>query len=132
VEIQALAVTAWSAWARGAKDEALRQMGRAAEMEDGTEKSVVTLGPLSPARELLGEMLLAMNEPTQALEQFEATLKKEPQRFNALYGAAHAAQLAGSREKSRRYFGELLRVCAHPDKPLRPELAQAQQALLRQ
>ena len=58
VEIQALAVAAWSALAVGAKEEALRQMESAAEMEEGTEKSVVTPGPLSPARELLGEMFL--------------------------------------------------------------------------
>ncbi len=67
-------------------------MKSAAELEDGTEKSAVTPGPLAPARELLGEMLLEMNEPAHALEQFEATLTKEPRRFRALYGAAHAAQ----------------------------------------
>ena len=111
VEIQALAVAAWSALAMGAKEEALRQMESAAEMEDRTEKSVITPGPLSPARELMGEMLLDMNEPARALEQFEATLKKEPRRFNSLYGAAHAAQLSGSRDTSQRYFRELLRVC---------------------
>jgi hypothetical protein len=130
VEIQALAVAAWSALATGAKEEALRQMESAAEMEDRTEKSVVTPGPLSPARELVGEMLLVMNEPTRALEQFEATLKKEPRRFNALYGAAHAAQLSGSRDTSQQYFRELLRVCAHSDKPARSELKVAELSIL--
>jgi hypothetical protein len=130
VEIQALAVAAWSALATGAQEEALRQMESAADMEDRTEKSAVTPGPLSPARELTGEMLLVMNEPTKALEQFEATLKKEPQRFNALYGAAHAAQLSGRRDTSQRYFRELLRVCAHSDKPARSELKEAEQAIL--
>jgi hypothetical protein len=130
VEIQALAVAAWSALASGSKEEALRQMESAAEMEDRTEKSVVTPGPLSPARELFGEMLLVVNEPIQALEQFEATLKKEPRRFNALYGAAHAAQLSGSRDTSQRYFRELLRVCAHSDQPARPELVEAERSIL--
>ena len=54
VEIQALAVAAWSALAAGEKEEALRQMESAAELEDGTEKSAVTPGPLSPARDLPG------------------------------------------------------------------------------
>ena len=130
VEIQALAVAAWSALTTGTKDEALRQMESAAEMEDRTEKSVVTPGPVSPARELVGEMLLVMNEPTKALEQFEATLTKEPRRFNSLYGAAHAAQLSGSRDTSQKYFRELLRVCAHSDKPARSELKEAQQSIL--
>ena len=130
VEIQATAVAAWSALAAGKKEEALRQMESAAELEDGTEKSAVTPGPLSPARELLGEMLLEMNEPTKALEQFEATLKKEPRRFRSLYGAAHAAQLSGSRDSSQKYFRELLSVCAHSDKPGRSELQEAERSIL--
>jgi hypothetical protein len=129
VEIQEIAVRAWAALAAGKKDEALRQMSLAAELEDATEKSAVTPGPLAPARELLGEMLLEMNEPAQALEQFEATLKKEPGRFRALKGAAYAAQLSGNRDASQRYFRELLRVCGHADKPGRAELLEAQKAI---
>ena len=125
VEIQQLAVLAWAELADGQGKAALGQMQSAAELEDGTEKSAVTPGPLAPARELLAEMLLQMNEPAQALEQFEATLKKEPRRFRSLYGAAHAAQLSGNREASQRYFRELLQVCARADKPMRSELKEA-------
>ena len=128
VEIEALAVAAWTALAAGVEEEALRQMESAAELEDGTEKSAVTPGPLSPARELLGEMFLEMNEPSKAFEQFAATLKREPRRFRSLYGAAHAAQLSGSRELSQRYFRELLMVCVRSDKPARPELEEAVKA----
>jgi hypothetical protein len=128
VEIQEVTVRAWAALAEGRKDEALRQMKSAAQLEDGTEKSAVTPGPLAPARELLGEMLLEIKEPAQALEQFEATLTKEPRRFRSLYGAAFAAQLSGSREVSQRYFGELLKVCEHADKPGRTEVLDAQRA----
>ena len=106
-------------------------MESAAEIEDSTEKSAITPGPLSPARELVGEMLLVMNEPARALQQFEATLKKEPGRFNSLYGAARAAQLSGSADTSQMYFRELLRVCAHSDKPERSELKEAEQSTLR-
>jgi hypothetical protein len=129
VEIQELEVEAWAKLAEGKKEKALWQMKSAAELEDATEKSAVTPGPLAPARELLGEMLLVMKEPTQALEQFEATLTKEPARFRALYGAGRAAQLSGSREASQRYFGELLKVCAHADKPGRAEILEAQRAV---
>ena len=107
------------------KEAALQQMKSAAELEDGTEKSAVTPGPLAPARELLGEMLLEMKEPAQALEQFETTLTKEPGRFRALYGAARAAQVSGNSKASHRYFGRLLEVCADADKPERAEIAQA-------
>jgi hypothetical protein len=130
VEIQGLEVGAWSALAEGKKEEALRQMKRAAGLEDGTEKSAVTPGPLAPARELLGEMLLEMNEPAQALEQFEATLKNEPGRLRSLYGAAHAAQLSGSRDTSQRYFRELVKRCARADKPGRSEVQEAERAIL--
>src|SRR5882762_6124509 len=130
VEIQEFAVRAWAALSAGKKEEALRQMEWAAELEDGTEKSAVTPGPLAPARELLGEMLLEMKEPAQALEQFEATLKKEPGRLRALYGAAQAAQLSGSRDTSQRYFREVLKVCGRADKPGRSEVTEAQQAIL--
>jgi hypothetical protein len=132
VEIQATAVAAWSALVTGKSEEALRQMDSAAKLEDATEQSAVTPGPLSPARELLGEMLLEMNEPGEALVQFEATLKKEPRRFRSLYGAARAAQLSGSRDASQKYFRELLSVCAHSDKLGRPEIKEARESLAKQ
>jgi tetratricopeptide (TPR) repeat protein len=125
VEIQRRAVSAWSLLTEGHKDDALREMKAAAELEDSTEKSVMTPGPLAPSRELLGEMLLQMNQPGPALEQFEATLKREPNRFRALYGAARAAQLKGDREASHRYFRGLLKVCERAEKPGRKEIAEA-------
>jgi hypothetical protein len=129
VEIQEVEVGAWAALAQGKKQEALRQMKLATELEDGTEKSAVTPGPLAPARELLGEMLLEMDEPARALEQFQATLKKEPGRFRSIYGAARASQLSGRREGSQRYIRELLKVCEHADNPGRAEIAEAKAAI---
>jgi hypothetical protein len=122
-------VRAWAAYADKKNDDALRQMKAAAELEDGTEKSAVTPGPLAPARELLGEMFLEMNKPDLAFEQFELTLKKEPGRFRSLSGAAQAAKLRGSREESKKYFRELLAVCAHADTPARPEIAEPRSAI---
>jgi tetratricopeptide (TPR) repeat protein len=132
VEIQELEVEAWAALAehKENKEAALRKMKSAAELEDGTEKSAVTPGPLAPARELLAEMMLETNEPAQALEQFEATLKKEPGRFRALYGAGRAAKLSGNNEASQKYFRELMKVCEHADTPGRPEILEAKKAIL--
>ena len=130
VEIQEVAVRAWAALVEGKKEEALRRMKLAAEMEDGTEKSAVTPGPLAPAGELLGEMLLEMNEPAQALEQFEATLRKEPGRFRALYGAARAAKASGKQDMSRNYVREMLKNCIRGDKPGRLETAQMEGVIL--
>jgi len=115
--------------AEGKKEEGLKQIESAALLEDGTEKSAVTPGPLAPARELFGEMLLQVNQPGAALGQFEETLKREPGRFRALYGAGHAAQLSGNPQGSREYFRELLKVCEHADQPGRSELQEAAKAV---
>jgi tetratricopeptide (TPR) repeat protein len=129
VEIEQREIEAWAAMAQGDKPGALRQMESAAKLEDGTEKSAITPGPLAPARELLGDMYLIANQPESALAQFEATLKKEPGRFRTLYGAAKAAQLAGRTEGSRRYFSKLLKTCEKGDHPGRTELQQAEKAI---
>ncbi len=130
VGIERQEVNAWTSLALQQKDLALKMMRDAVQMEDGTDKSAITPGPLAPARELLGEMLLELNEPKQALEQFEATLRKEPNRFRALYGAARSAQLSGNSAASHRYFRELLKVCEHADqKPGRAELIEAKRAI---
>ena len=91
----------------------------------------MTPGPLAPARELLGEMLLQMEKPAEALQAFEATLKKEPNRFRALSGAIRAATLAGQGDRAREHAQTLLKVCAKADAPGRPELAEARKLVAR-
>lgn len=125
VDIQRQEVSAWLAFAEGDSQGALSGMRAAAEQEDKTEKSVVTPGPLAPARELLAELLLDLNRPSEAIKDFEATLTKEPNRFRALYGAGEAARLAGDRSTAQSYFRKLLKVAEHADKPERRELAEA-------
>ncbi len=128
VEIQRRAAEAWVLYAEGKKDEALSAMRAAADMEDATEKAAVSPGPLAPARELLGEMLLASSKPDEALKAFEASMAKEPNRFRGLHGAIRSAQAAGKTELARKYQQRLLEVCEKADKPGRPELAAARQA----
>jgi len=129
VEIQEVEVRAWAMLADGDKEGALREMESAAALEDGTEKSAVTPGPLAPARELTGEMLLATSQPRPALAQFETSIKKEPRRFRSLYGAGHAARLSGNNAASQKYFRELLKVCERSDNPGRTELQEAKKAI---
>jgi len=93
--------------------------------EDATEKNAVTPGPLAPARELLGDMLLDLKKPAEALVEYEATMKKEPNRFRGVYGAAKAASLSGDRAKAKAYYAQLLDICKRADSPGRPELAEA-------
>jgi hypothetical protein len=128
--IQREIAEAWIAFAEEKKEDALQQMQAAADHEDATDKHAVTPGPLRPARELLGEMLIELNRPAPALVAFEATLQVAPERLNALYGAAHAAELVGDREKTASYYAKLAANCEKADGD-RPEIRNARIFLAR-
>jgi len=115
VEIQRLAAAAWLALAEGHREEALKLMRAAADLEDSTDKHPVTPGAIVPARELLGELLLELREPQQALKEFEASLLVSPNRFNGLYGAAKAAELSGDRNKAGTFYAKLISLSERSD-----------------
>ena len=124
VAIQEVGARAWLEFARNRRDSALAHMREAARREDLTDKNAVTPGPLAPARELLGDMLMEMKRPSEALVEYQATLQKEPNRFRSLYGAMRAASLAGDRANAARYRSELRKLTAKADAGPRPELKQ--------
>jgi hypothetical protein len=128
VDIQREIASAWVTFADGKREDALQQMRSAADHEDRTDKHNVTPGVILPARELLGEMLLELKQPAQAIVEFEATLRTAPNRFNALSGAARAAKLSGDSEKAKTYYAKLLVLCSHADAD-RPELQDARSLL---
>lgn len=107
IDIQKAAVQAWIAFAQNKKTEALGMMKKAAQQEAATNKHAVTPGELLPASELLGDMLLALNKPGEAIVQYEAALKRSPGRLNSITHAATAAKLSGNKEKEK-HFNELL------------------------
>ena len=118
-----LAAAAWTGLARGKADEALQGMRQAADLEDKSEKHIVTPARLLPARELLGDMLLELKRPAEALKEYEASQKREPNRLRGLYGAGLAASQAGERAKAKQYFGRLVAMAGKGEP--RPELAAA-------
>jgi tetratricopeptide (TPR) repeat protein len=128
VEIQRIGAAAWLDLAEGQRDQALALMREAANREDATEKAALTPGPIKPARELLGEMLLQLNQPAEALVAFEATLTKEPNRFRAVLGAARSARDAGNKQAAARYFAQLVQIADRADSPGRPEVREARAA----
>ncbi len=128
VNIQRQAAAAWAARAEGKTDEALKLMRAAADLEDSTEKHPVTPAAVVPARELLGEMLLDLNQPAEALVEFEASAAREPNRLNGLFGAARAAELSGNTHKAKALYTRLVTLCARADGE-RPELRHAKAAL---
>jgi tetratricopeptide (TPR) repeat protein len=124
VDIQRRVAEAWVAYASGQKDEGIKMLAAAADAEDLTDKSAVTPGPLAPARELYGFMLLEAGRAKDALAAFEAVTKKEPNRFLALYGAGKAAEAAKQPAKAKGYFRQIVAICADAA-PDRPELVYA-------
>jgi hypothetical protein len=115
VDIQRRVALAWVTFAEGRVDAALTDLAAAAAAEDATDKSAISPGPLAPARELYGFMLLDANRPKDALAAFEATMKKEPNRFRSTYGGARAAELAGDRAKATSYYTALLEIASEAD-----------------
>lgn len=84
-----------------------------------------------PAREMLADMLLELNRPQEALAEYERSMKTDPNRFNALYSAGRAAELAQQWEKAKIYYATLLKNCEGSNSD-RPELALARAAVERQ
>jgi tetratricopeptide (TPR) repeat protein len=126
VEIQVLAAQAWAEQGRGNRDQALKFMRAAADLEDSSEKHVAMENRLYPMRELLGDLLMIHGQPHAALQEYEASLKNTPMRLRGFYGAAKAADAVGDTKKARDYFDKLARLTRNADSD-RPELQEARQ-----
>ena len=112
VAIQRLGAQAWLDLTERRPDSALARMREASVREDATDKNAVTPGPLAPARELLGDMLMEMNRPAEALAEYRATLAKEPNRYRATSGAMRAAAASGDRKAEADYRAKLKTLTA--------------------
>ena len=115
VDAQRQTVGAWIAYSEGNKEEALKMMSAAADLEDSVDKHPVTPGAIMPAREMYGDMLILTEQPAEALNAYEASLKISPNRFNSLYGAGYAAELSGDSEKAVKYYSELVELSSESD-----------------
>jgi tetratricopeptide (TPR) repeat protein len=119
---------AWLDHAQGKNDEATAALRAIAEKQEasGDESDNET-----PAREMLADMLLEMKRPEQALIEYKTGLRFFPNRFNSLYGAAQAAEMAGQASEATEYYAVLVKTCEGSNS-LRPELAKAKQAVVAQ
>ena len=130
VDIQVKSSEGWIRLMENKEDEALTLMTLAADMEDKTEKHPVTPCELVPARELLGDMYMKLNQPGKALVEYKLSLKKHPNRFNGLYGAGLAAEKSGNIEEASTYYRQLLSF-ANSSSGKRPEMEYINQFLKR-
>lgn len=125
-EVPNMEAQAWLDYAQGRHEEAVKLMRSAAKQEDAGGVDSLTM----PAREMLGDMLLEMKKPAEALIEYKVALTESPNRFDGLYGAAQAAQLAGNTTEARGYLAKLVKACS-PDAD-RPELQEAREEVAKQ
>ncbi len=126
VEVQRREVAGWIAQASGKGPDAIAQLRSAAELEESMDKHAVTPGAVTPAREMLAEVLHQQKHPQDALAEYQAVLKVAPNRFNALYGAASAAEATGNAQAASEYFHKLTQIAVGDE---RPELATARKKI---
>ncbi|WP_341215047.1 hypothetical protein [uncultured Wocania sp.] len=124
VEIQIKTTQAWLNFRQGNIENGLALMKEAVEIERKTSKHPVTPGDVLPAIELLGDMLLELNKPEEALAAFEENLKERPYRFNGIYGAAIASKQSGNIDKASLYFNQLIQLTKNSNSD-RPEIVEA-------
>jgi tetratricopeptide (TPR) repeat protein len=126
VEVQRREVLAWIQQASGKSDDAIATMRSATDLEESMDKHAVTPGAVLPSREMLAQLLALANRPQEALAEYEAVLRITPNRFNALYGAATAADAAGNQAVAQNYFRKLTEVAVGDE---RPELVAARKKI---
>jgi tetratricopeptide (TPR) repeat protein len=110
---------AWLAYAIGKSDEAIAGLRAAADHEDKNGGESVGV----PAREMLADLLMLLNQAGEALAEYKTNLRNAPNRFDGLLGAARAAQAVGDTAAAQAFYSKLAEICvASAD---RPELAEA-------
>ena len=128
VEIQVLSAIAWVSNAQGSREEALKYMRGAADLEDSSEKHVAMENRLYPMREQLGDMLREHGKPAEALKEYQVSMKNAPNRLRGYYGAAKAAVDSGQAKRASGYYGQLARLTPDADGD-RPEIMELKQYL---
>jgi tetratricopeptide (TPR) repeat protein len=112
-------LNAWTAYAEARVDDARKDMRESADLQDRVGQGEVDI----PAREMLGDMLLEAKRPHEALTEYRRALELSPNRFNGLYGAGRAAEMAGDAASARYYFAALLRSTDGGAQSTRAEIA---------
>jgi tetratricopeptide (TPR) repeat protein len=120
IEVQRREVAAWMSEKAGNKTDAFSKMRSAVELEESMDKDAVTPGAITPAREMLAELYSLENQPKESLAEYEAVLKVAPNRFNAVYGAARAAEASGNNEIAKRYYQKLTEISPGDERPKAP------------
>jgi tetratricopeptide (TPR) repeat protein len=123
IQVLSLELGAWVAHAEGNRESSESLMRKAADLEASTPKHAVTPGPTLPAHEQLGDLLMAHDQPAEALAAYQQSLAYYPKRYNSLLGAARAARAHGDRTQALAAYRQLLDVADGGTRP--PDLREA-------
>ena len=123
VEVQRLAASGILARAKGDDKQAVELVRAAAELDATMDKHPATPAEVMPARELLADLLLDLNDPAAALKEYEMSLRTDRNRFRSVLGMARAAKQSGDTAKAREAYGKLVTLASTDTD--RPELAEA-------
>jgi tetratricopeptide (TPR) repeat protein len=118
IEIQHQSALAWLQYQQGDQTQALATMQQAAMLEASTEKHPITPGEVLSAHELYADMLLEMERFDEALAQYKASLERNPNRLNSLYGAAYACESRGDTNMAKAYYQQLVAIAESADTKL--------------
>jgi len=124
VEVQRLAAAGILAHVRGDDKKAVALVRAAADLDATMDKHPATPSSVLPARELLADLLLELNQPAAALVEYRAMLSTDPNRFRSLLGEARAAKQTGDSATAHDAYRKLVAL-SKPVGPARPELAEA-------
>jgi tetratricopeptide (TPR) repeat protein len=123
VEVQRLGASGILAHAQGNDKQAVELVRAAADLDASMDKHPATPAEVLPARELLADLLLELNDPAAALKEYEQSVGTERNRFRSLLGIARAAKQTGDTTKAREAYGKLAALASADTD--RPELAEA-------
>ena len=116
-------MVAWQQFAEEKTDAAIATMRKAADEQDKLGQAEVDL----PAREMLGDMLLELKRPKEALVEYKVALMLSPNRLNGLYGAGRAAEALEMKKEAGEYYATMLKDTDDAAHSSRPSLARAKE-----
>ena len=118
IEILRLELSAWIAHVAHEDESAISQAQQAVEIEGATPKPAVTPAATLPASELLGDLMIELGRPQDALIAYRESLQRFPRRFNGTLGVARALAQAGDTRGAADEYRELLRIAAQGTRPV--------------
>jgi hypothetical protein len=124
IEVQRLGAAGILAHVQGDDTNAVELVRAAADLEATMDKHPATPSSVLPARELLADLLLELNQPDAALKEYEEMLRTDPNRFRSILGEARAAKQSGDTAGAHDAYQKLVAL-SKPTAPERPELTEA-------